>query len=410
MKAGLGKAEMTPPLGVELAGYGYYLQRRATRVDDPLWARALALEDEGERYVVISCDVLGLNTQVVAQVREHLIMHLRVPADHFTLVSIHTHTGPALKYHEGCGEVDADYLATAAAPIIAACGQALASLAEVTALYNICTELKEAYAYNRAREDGPVDRLVRGFRIERSGFPSIAVVSYACHPVARGRSTGISADYPGQVCRLLEDEGLLPLYLNGVCGDIDPISVPEEARPAQLEAFAQTIVSAYHEKANPCSLTVKGSHIPWTLRLTPVRQSEIRETAAQAAAKAADEGARRVALTWEREMLEKLGTLAAQEAIYISCLCLGGVCIAALPFEAFTQTGMQIRKRLRDARTLVLGCAEELLGYLPTRDDIARGAYAALESTFLYKRLPPLPGEAERLGEELGDRLRSEFK
>ena len=51
---------------------------------------------------------------------------------------------------------------------------------------------------------------------------------------------------------------------------------------------------------------------------------------------------------------------------------------------------------------LVLGCAEELLGYLPTRDNISRGTYAALESTFLYKRLPVVPGEAERLGEETG--------
>ena len=50
-------------------------------------------------------------------------------------------------------------------------------------------------------------------------------------------------------------------------------------------------------------------------------------------------------------------------------------------------------------------CAEELLGYLPTRDDISRGAYAALESTFLYKRLPVVPGEAERLGEAIGRAL-----
>ena len=56
--------------------------------------------------------------------------------------------------------------------------------------------------------------------------------------------------------------------------------------------------------------------------------------------------------------------------------------------------------------SMVLGCAEELLGYLPTKDDIARGAYAALESTFLYKRLPVVPGEAERLGEELGNGLK----
>ena len=54
---------------------------------------------------------------------------------------------------------------------------------------------------------------------------------------------------------------------------------------------------------------------------------------------------------------------------------------------------------------MVLGCGEELLGYLPTRDDIEQGNYAALESTYLYKRLPVLPGEAERLGEALAEML-----
>ena len=80
----------------------------------------------------------------------------------------------------------------------------------------------------------------------------------------------------------------------------------------------------------------------------------------------------------------------------------------ALPFEGFCAIGHKIRDVLGDTRALTLGCADELLGYLPTRDDIARGAYAALESTFLYHRLPVLPGEAERLGRELGARLKEE--
>ena len=64
-----------------------------------------------------------------------------------------------------------------------------------------------------------------------------------------------------------------------------------------------------------------------------------------------------------------------------------------------------MRRIIGMPEALVLGCAEELLGYLPTKDDIDRGAYAALESTFLYKRLPVVPGEAERLGEEMGRAL-----
>ena len=124
-----------------------------------------------------------------------------------------------------------------------------------------------------------------------------------------------------------------------------------------------------------------------------------------AAGKRLDIPAARVALTWEREMLEKFDRLNIQEDIVVKYLLLGGIPVMALPFEGFTEIGMTIRSVSRRDDALVLGCAEELLGYLPTKDDISRGTYAALESTFLYKRLPVVPGEAERLGEEMGAAL-----
>ena len=101
-------------------------------------------------------------------------------------------------------------------------------------------------------------------------------------------------------------------------------------------------------------------------------------------------------------MLAKLDSLQDTEDICCKYLLLGGVPVLALPFEGFTAIGQDVRRIIGREDALVLGCAEELLGYLPTRDDIDRGAYAALESTFLYKRLPVVPGEAERLGQEMG--------
>ena len=155
-------------------------------------------------------------------------------------------------------------------------------------------------------------------------------------------------------------------------------------------------------------LTLKTGAIPFTLRLTPVTADDIRSAAATAvqAAGGADKPAARVALIWEKEMLEKLDRLSPEEPISVKYAVLGGLPVIALPFEGFTLIGMEIREKLNRTDALTLGCAEELLGYLPTRDDINRGAYAALESTFLYKRLPVVPGEAERLGEEMGKELK----
>ena len=52
-------------------------------------------------------------------------------------------------------------------------------------------------------------------------------------------------------------------------------------------------------------------------------------------------------------------------------------------------------------------CTDGYEGYIPTAEAFAQGGYAALESTYLYRRLPVEPGEAERLGEALGEALKS---
>lgn len=405
MRAGYGKTEITPPLGVELAGYGYYLKRRATRVDDPLFVRAVALEDRGRTYVVVSCDILGLNRGIVGRVRAALLDKHAIPPSHVLIVSIHTHTAAPAIAHEGCGEVCPEYVETLPGAILAACEDALSDMRRVTSLRFSMGRLDGQYAYNRAAEDGPVDDCARGFLLSRSERAPIALISYACHPVCRGRSTGVSADYPGRVCRMAEEKGVLPVYLNGLCGDIDPLTCEDGAR---IDAFAAAILSALTDEIE-LPMRVFGGEVADEIRLLPVSREDI-ESAAERAASRPDAipGADRVARAWEREMLSKFDDLPSREPISVHYLVLGGVPVAALPFEGFCAIGQKIRDVLGDTRALTLGCADELLGYLPTRDDIARGAYAALESTFLYHRLPVLPGEAERLGRELGARLKEE--
>lgn len=405
MRAGYGKTEITPPLGVELAGYGYYLKRRATRVDDPLFVRAVALEDRGRTYVVVSCDILGLNRSIVGRVRAALLDKHAIPPSHVLIVSIHTHTAAPAIAHEGCGEVCPEYVETLPGAILAACEDALSDMRRVTSLRFSMGRLDGQYAYNRAAEDGPVDDCARGFLLSRSERAPIALISYACHPVCRGRSTGVSADYPGRVCRMAEEKGVLPVYLNGLCGDIDPLTREDGAR---IDAFAAAILSALTDEME-LPMRVFGGEVADEIRLLPVSREDIESAAARAASRPdAIPGADRVARAWEREMLSKFDDLPSREPISVHYLVLGGVPVAALPFEGFCAIGQKIRDVLGDTRALTLGCADELLGYLPTRDDIARGAYAALESTFLYHRLPVLPGEAERLGRELGARLKEE--
>lgn len=399
MRAGFGREELTPPTGVELAGYGYYLGRKAESVRDPLYARALMLEDHGTRALVICCDLLGLSREVCAEVFAHTAKQ-GIPQEQVILVSIHTHTGPAIKYHEGCGYPDPAYVATVAPAICRAADAAMEDLDEVRALQYCCEPFGGSHIYNRAFPDGPVDRFVRGFVLTRESKPPVAVVSAACHGVFRGRSTAVSADFAGAICRAEEGKGMQAIYLNGLCGDIDPVKKDDRL----LDSFAELVAECFSRPGKEAEPVMRCGAFSFTLRLMPVTREDIHEAAARAAERAGgpEQAAARVALIWEKEMLERFDSLAAEETFSVKYLLIGGVPILALPFEGFTQIGMDIRRECGRQEALVLGCAEELMGYLPTKDDISRGAYAALESTFLYKRLPVVPGEAERLGEEIG--------
>ena len=427
MRAGFGKYEITPPLGVELGGYGYYLQRRAQRVLDPLYARAALLEDGDRRALIISCDLLGLSDDVCGEVFRR-VAPLDVEADSVMLVSVHTHTGPVVKDHEGCGVPDEGYVSGLAAMISRAAFLAAEDLRDVESLSffirplggsqdettaDAAGQAKHGFAappkgtgftYNRAIQNGPVDRTARGFLIRRKGAKPIALSNAACHAVFNGVIPEVSADYPGQVNRLVDETGCLSVFLNGVCGDIDPAEKTRERR----DAFAQAIADVFSAAEKPLPLAFRAGAIPFELR-TVVMDRAARHAAVAATVAAhggPDEAASKPALVWEKNMLAREGSLTGREAIRARYLILGGVPIVSVPFEGYTHIGEIARAVAGREDALVLGCQEEMLGYLPTKDDIRQGGYAALESTYLYRRLPVEPGEAERLGEALGRALK----
>ena len=58
LKAGFARVDITPPLGIHIQGY--YVERIADGILDPLEANALALEAGGKRAVLIAVDHCGI--------------------------------------------------------------------------------------------------------------------------------------------------------------------------------------------------------------------------------------------------------------------------------------------------------------------------------------------------------------
>jgi len=403
MRAGIGIVDITPPLGVELAGYGYYLKRRCDSIRDRVYARAVLLEHQGDRQLIVSFDLLGISQEVTDSLIR-AAASLNISRERVIAVSVHTHTGPAVKYHLGCGEVNDDYVAALERKMVPLLEDAQEDLADVSRLLYTRTAVPGDYIYNRAApEDGPVDRDARGFLLERRGKPQILLASAACHGVFLKCVSCVSADFSGELHRRCHDAGIRSIYLNGLCGDIDPW----RSSPERMAEYTENLFETLHRESNYRELppTLSGGRIPFVLRLSPFTREEIHVVAAQAVEKAGGPGipAARCALAWEEEMLWQFDTLTADEPGDAAFCILGGIPIIALPFEGYTGIGMDFRRMIGCEDALVLGCAEQLRGYLPTRDDFLRGSYAAKESMFLYRRLPPVPGEAERLAEQLAE-------
>ena len=204
MHIGFGKTDITPKLGVELSGYGYYLDRRAAAILDPLYARAVALKDDERTLLVVNCDLIGLPSSMVEAIKSAWQKEFGLDSQDALLLSIHTHSGPATGVLRGCGELDAQYASDLTKRIIGAGREALGNLVAVTGISSF-KGTASGIAWNRVfDEQGPVDDGVYGLIFEREGLRPLSLVSFACHPVTLGRNEEVSADYPGRVVQHLD--------------------------------------------------------------------------------------------------------------------------------------------------------------------------------------------------------------
>ena len=108
-RAGCAQVVITPPLGVNLAGY--FHDRFATSVRDDLHARAVVLESGGARLTLISCDLIAPNARVTAAARELIQAECGIPPEGVLVCATHTHTGPAVG-DLGAVARDEDYVAS----------------------------------------------------------------------------------------------------------------------------------------------------------------------------------------------------------------------------------------------------------------------------------------------------------
>jgi len=409
LRAGWGRADITPPAGVDLSGYGFYLDRRAERVLDPLWARALYAENGPDRLLVISCDLLSLSLEFCDAVRAGLGRRFDLPPQNILIAATHTHSGPATHPMLGLGEPDAGYMGRLPRLLEEAASRAIEDASETSVSFG--TEICEPIGYNRRLKSfGDIDPVLRVAVFQRSQTEDIYLLNYACHPVVLGPGPAVSADWPGALSGAVEAAGGRGLFLQGFCGDIDPVTnwnawgeggeedlrligqiLGQRALRARKQARLETVPT----------LAAREKRIALPLRVFSNEEIDRRGEALLAQGKVFPR-VERVVAEWTRRAKAEP---ASEVLVPLQALAIGGIRILALPGEVFCRYGLALQKKW--PRLIAAGCANGNAGYVPTEEAFADPAdYASWLAPIVYSVFPFRP-EIERLVLKESDALLS---
>ena len=411
--------DITPGPGEEMGGYGLYMNRRAEGTLDPLGARVCALRDGTHTVVLVQLDLVGLDADHVADMRERLGDAHGLPADAVMFHCTHTHTGPASNTFFGPGTLTGELRAMLTQQITGTVADALSAW-DTLAGAAWFDEPFGGIAFNRDRSDGPVDRRLRGLVLTPASQVPIVLVNYACHPVALGVKRQYSADYPGAVARCLAASGYRCVYLNGPSGDVNPlISRAGRGRGTSetLFIYGQRIAGAVEqamESAAPVRLdpVARASRMIGLHVHTPT-QAELQQHidhARQLLAKDPTDGGARMDLEWATSGLARLEASDDPGAapVEVQAFRLGDVAITAVGAELFTALGQRIREVSGMGKLMLAATSNGLVGYIATQDSVARASYAADAAPKLYNMFPHRSDGGEQFAEDAGRFLGSE--
>ncbi|MDP6777255.1 MAG: neutral/alkaline non-lysosomal ceramidase N-terminal domain-containing protein, partial [Candidatus Latescibacteria bacterium] len=248
-QVGLSTTDITPPVGIYLAGFGAR-QDRSTGVYHPLRATAIAIHDGETPLLLVAADLLGFY-ELTEPVRTGIRDAVGLDPPHVALCGSHTHCGPSIRDldRERHGELDPEYLDGLVESVVRCAEEAWESRtsARLRAGVGRC-----GFAVSRRAPDGeggivwkpsrsaPSDHDVPVLAVESlEGDLRAVVFSYACHPTSRGGLL-IGGDYVGFAYAHVEEThpGVTACFLQGCGGDQKPVPVDPEAEsfvPSEVE-------------------------------------------------------------------------------------------------------------------------------------------------------------------------------
>ena len=446
LNAGVGRTDITPPLGIAHAGWGAQTHQRAEAVDMPFFCTAFVAAKGDLEVAIVDLDLIWLMPELDSAVREAISTRCSIDPNNIRISYTHTHSGPIIDFTwmtEG-DELIPPYVAELPQKVAETVYRARNDMrpARVGAGSGECANNvnrrmtnSEGNIFCGRNWDGYVDREVLVIAVDDlDEKPLATIVNYACHGTTIGPpNRSLTPDFPGPMRKTVERNiGGLCLFLQGATGNIGPVNgfsddvnvyrraghrLGIEAARVRLdidpvprkEELVRILPSGaelgiYEDKpaGEPdSSLAVLNANLELPVReYPPVGEAQAefdtRKAALVEARKTGDQSkiaqaawpARRAELALHHARLFGGGKV----DLWIQAMRLGSVALVAMPLEPFGEIGAAVKQSSPAAYTAFSGYSNGYFGYMPTADAYPKGGYEVTTS-------PYQPDAATRLAE-----------
>ncbi len=413
-RSGYAEADITPPLGGSMPGY--FRDRRATGVLDPLKAKVVYLDGGSESVAIVACDLIGVPATITHRIRDRVARAMRNPPRHIWVHATHTHTGGFLPRSDTftsdtesiypgfyVGQADERWVEQMMERTVAAvvdAGRAARPETKLTLHEGREPNIAHIRRYvmkdgsvrtnpgrnNRdvVRPAGEIDPRIDVLRFEAA---RVLIVIYGMHPDCVS-GTLFSADYPHHLAETLRHTlgaEWRVLFLNACCGNInhiDILNVTQKSGPEESKRIGQTLALAALEALK------KGQELD-----RPVLRAATAEVVCKlrrpdpADVKRAEEllppgkppNPKALGFNdiYAPAVLVLAHTKDREHTAEVAALRLGSFGLAFLPGEIFVELGREVETDSPFKPTRTIGLTNGAQGYIPTRRAFAEGGYEA---------------------------------
>jgi len=406
INAGFAEIDITPPIGTHKIGW--IIDIVSDQVLDPLYARAAVFETDEDRLGFIQLDTLSIRWTQVNDIRSRIEAEYGFPGSHIMICATHNHAGPAVA---NCGRVkrDESYVETLVRKCVEVFGTARSNMRKAEIGFNHIFNFEVAQNRRVVMRDGTVKTQCGQADPKQSLFiegpidPELAVlaardktgqllgclVNYACHPTHHGGETVLSGGYPGVLACEMKRGCPVTLFLNGACGNIicfhsvtgQNMSMEEVGR-ILADDTGKTIEGM--DFRGDRSLRAASTTIELPYR--KVTEAEIKGTV-RGAQRFVDPSA------YDEDMPGLVARIRNRrlQPVEVQALFVGNIAFVGIPAEYFVEHGLRIKEKSHPCHALIVGHANGMVGYVPTRHAFDRGGY---ETTFaMTSRMAPEAGD-----------------